>query len=182
MNALQCSPMKKDADLSGADVTPSSSTCGTLLGRGDGLRDTHVSVGEEWSTWETARRSGGLTRCSPLRGTCAVDCQYSCVLVPGAWLTLRPCGLTWLRNKIWRERGGVRRVGRSSHPNAVVPSQPQPSPRRPQPTLPLPTIFRHKSKPASATTSASAPTKSTMPPHVPAKVSSVPRHAAERRD
>lgn len=37
MNVLQCSPMKKDADLRGAEVTPISSTWGMDLGRGEGL-------------------------------------------------------------------------------------------------------------------------------------------------
>ena len=39
LKALQCSPMKKDADLRGAEVTPSSGTSGTLAGMGVGVRD-----------------------------------------------------------------------------------------------------------------------------------------------
>lgn len=63
LNVLQCSPKKKLADLSGAEVTPNSSTWGTVLGNGEGLQDKCECECEcEWGGLEKVSTGFGHLR------------------------------------------------------------------------------------------------------------------------
>jgi hypothetical protein len=61
LKALQCSPMKKDADLRGAEVTPSSGTSGTLAGMGVGLHGFDAGGG---SVRDAGGRGDGVSTAS----------------------------------------------------------------------------------------------------------------------